>query len=368
MLYREVENNTGMLLYYSLPVIQKPIFEPQKLVIYASFTYTKNTVIYHATATQEGVYCYTYVLNNPLIYTDPTGEFIWMPIIIGAVIGTYMGGTLANNDYNPANWDYSSGKTWGYMAGGLVVGGLSGYVGGAIAASEIPMANTLGIAGASLTNSIGTNMYTGGQTDVSVSLGVASYNFSSGDWGYLGKQGNSTLENIGYGFGALANLSDVVSLFGGGTNIDVNSADVKDEWWGHSSGTNESGTIDISVGPAKQGWNNPPTLSDYMDPYSGGKLWPSHAGESGSWSIRLNNVNTKILEGMTRNITSGKGLYGIGQLKWNIAGFSCVNHVSRALWAVGVPTLPINLHPLMLNAQLFIRQMGIYSSPYLYNY
>ncbi len=120
-----------------------------------------------------------------------------------------MGGTLANNDYNPANWDYSSGKTWGYMAGGLVVGGLSGYVGGAIAASEIPMANTLGIAGASLTNSIGTNIYTGGQTDISVSLGVASYNFSSGDFGYLGKQGNSIMQDIGYGLGAVANAADI---------------------------------------------------------------------------------------------------------------------------------------------------------------
>jgi len=140
-----------------------------------------------------------------------------MPVIIGAVIGTYMGGTLANNgDLTPwdsgngdESWDFNSGKTWGYMAGGAIVGAASGYVGGAIAASEIPMANTLGIAGASLTNSIGTNIYTGGQTDISVSFGVASYNFGRNEWGYLGKSGNSTLENVGYGFGAIINAIDL---------------------------------------------------------------------------------------------------------------------------------------------------------------
>ena len=46
-----------------------------------------------------------------------------------------------------------------------------------------------------------------------MSFGVASYNFTSGEWGYLGKKGNSALENIGYGLGALANLSDILAGF-----------------------------------------------------------------------------------------------------------------------------------------------------------
>jgi RHS repeat-associated protein len=70
---------------------------------------------------------YSYALNNPLMYTDPSGEIVWfVPVIIGAVIGTYMGGTIANNSYNPAKWDWSSSKTWGYMLGGAIVGGVSG--------------------------------------------------------------------------------------------------------------------------------------------------------------------------------------------------------------------------------------------------
>ncbi|MDO8897529.1 MAG: RHS repeat-associated core domain-containing protein, partial [Bacteroidales bacterium] len=80
---------------------------------------------------------YSYCWNNPLIYTDPSGEFIFtlatliaapftggaslalLPTAIGADIGMWQGGTLANGgEMNPFKWDYSSGKTWGYMLGG----------------------------------------------------------------------------------------------------------------------------------------------------------------------------------------------------------------------------------------------------------
>lgn len=67
------------------------------------------------------------------------------------------------------------------MLGGAVVGGVSGYVGGAIATSGIPMANTVAIAGSSLVNSVGTWAYTGGQTPISISLGAVSYDFTNGD-------------------------------------------------------------------------------------------------------------------------------------------------------------------------------------------
>ncbi|MCD4746681.1 MAG: FG-GAP-like repeat-containing protein [Bacteroidales bacterium] len=79
---------------------------------------------------------YSYALNNPLVYTDPNGEIIWTPIIIGAVIGTYMGGTIANEgEINPVDWDYSSGNTWSYMGAGAVIGGLSGGAAGGISAA-----------------------------------------------------------------------------------------------------------------------------------------------------------------------------------------------------------------------------------------
>lgn len=73
---------------------------------------------------------YSYALNNPLKYTDPNGEFAWIPF----AIGMYVGGAIANNNFNPAKWDWKSAKTYGYMLGG---GGLAG-TGGAVFSMTAP--------------------------------------------------------------------------------------------------------------------------------------------------------------------------------------------------------------------------------------
>lgn len=304
---------------------------------------------------------YAYGLNNPLSYIDPSGEIAWfIPVIIGAVIGTYTGGVIANEgQYNPIKWDYSSGKTWGYMLGGAVVGGASGYAGWAIAGSGIPMANTAAIAGSSLINSVGTWAYTGGQTPISISFGVASYDFTNGTFGYLGKKGNKWYENLGYGFGALANLSDAISfLRGGGQNIKVNSAKTsKKDWWGHSSITDENGNSLVSVGPPFDdpvGKSN--SLSEtWKNSIKNANLkWDTYLGEKGTWSVELNNISTNAIS-----------KYASGITRWDLLLNSCIGHTSRASWSAGVPNIYL-FHPHFLNTQLLIRQLGIYSSPYLY--
>jgi hypothetical protein len=74
---------------------------------------------------------YSYCVNNPLIYTDPDREIAWfVPVIIGTIIGGTSGVVIANDgQYNLVKWYYSSDKTWVYMLGGSIVGGLSGYAG-----------------------------------------------------------------------------------------------------------------------------------------------------------------------------------------------------------------------------------------------
>mgnify|MGYP001025115524 FL=1 len=309
---------------------------------------------------------YGYCMNSPLCYVDRNGEFWFIPVIIGAAVGMYSGGVIANKgQYNPVKWDWNSGKTWGYMFGGAVVGGVSGSVGGAIATSGIPMANTAAIAGSSLVNSVGTWAYTGGQTPISISFGAVSYDFTNGDFGYLGKKGNKWYENLGYGFGALANVGDAISLFkGDGQNIDVSSAKTKgvdvngepNDWWGHSAVTDEKGNTLISVGPNNQvekvsgslseTWSNSIKVADTK--------WPTYLGEKGTWTIRLNNISKAAMS-----------KYASGITRWDLLLNSCVGHTSRGLWAAGVPNIYM-FHPHLLNAQLLIRQIGIYSSPYIY--
>lgn len=157
--------------------------------------------------------------------------------------------------------------------------------------------------------------------------------------------------------GVLANLSDAVSfLRGGGQNVKVNSASTKDgnEWWGHSSITDENGAL-VSVGPESQvnksaslseTWKNSIKVADTD--------YHTFLGEKGTWSLELNNISTNAIN-----------KYASGITRWDLLLNSCVGHTTRALWSAGVPTL-YAFHPHLLNVQLFIRQLGIYSSSYLY--
>jgi RHS repeat-associated protein len=87
---------------------------------------------------REGFNRYSYCLNNPLIYTDPSGEFIFtalavltgqlwaLPITIGADFGAVTGGIRGAQDPNVGFW---KGAGRGALVGG-VGGGLS-MIGGA---------------------------------------------------------------------------------------------------------------------------------------------------------------------------------------------------------------------------------------------
>jgi RHS repeat-associated protein len=83
-----------------------------------------------------------YVWNNPLKFTDQSGEFIFTAIIIGAVVGAYLGGAQANGSLNPFKWNWNSGKTWLGVLGGAVIGGVSGGVGAYASAALAPLITT----------------------------------------------------------------------------------------------------------------------------------------------------------------------------------------------------------------------------------
>jgi RHS repeat-associated protein len=83
---------------------------------------------------------YSYCLNNPLKYTDKSGQVFGIDdliIIAGVVVGAYLGGAIANrNQWNPAKWNYSN--IWTYV--GIIGGGaLGGYAGSAIAAGNLTL-------------------------------------------------------------------------------------------------------------------------------------------------------------------------------------------------------------------------------------
>lgn len=70
---------------------------------------------------------YGYVMNNPMMYNDPDGEF-WM-WLAGAVVGGYLNGVAANGgNWNPTKWNWE--KTWSAVLGGAIGGAaISGALG-----------------------------------------------------------------------------------------------------------------------------------------------------------------------------------------------------------------------------------------------
>lgn len=93
-----------------------------------------------------------------------------------------------------------------------------------------------------------------------------------------------------------------------------------------------------------------------------GKIWENHATDGNGWSLAINNVSKKILSNMSNKLQTQMNNK---TLLWNLLGKSCVGYTSKALWSVGIPNLG-GIHPYWLQFQMITRQVGIYSSPHLY--
>jgi RHS repeat-associated protein len=338
---------------------------------------------------------YTYGLNNPLSYIDPDGNNpVVVAIIIGAAIGAYSGGTIANNgQLNPLTWNWNSGRTWAYVLGGAAIGAGSGYLGATVAASGMPFANTAGIISSSFANSVGMNILTGGAVPVAVGLGAASYSFQSGNFNYLGERGNSFLANVGFAFGAMSDLQDIMAGIHG---INATYRAESEAGIPHArlySSDDDYGDVDVSAAHVGAGPHNSKAGTELAAPNykcngcSGmangldyaqawlfrivkGEHYPlsDYKGPMPKLRVTFNNINGKLLAKMTQHMKDGVNKFGGGRFLYGSTILGCQSHVAHALWLVGVPTLPINIHPIILFSQLAIRQAGIFASPYLINH
>ena len=94
---------------------------------------------------------YSYCLNNPLKYTDESGEVVWLVPVIGAVIGAYIGYNSASKS-NVTGWERI-----GYIAAGAAIGTVASLLASAVAAGITPIIAEAGIggfAGGAITGSV----------------------------------------------------------------------------------------------------------------------------------------------------------------------------------------------------------------------
>lgn len=152
------------------PVIGR-FFSPDNFVQMPDFTQNYNR--------------YSYCLNNPLAYVDPSGEFFWIPIVVGAVIGGVVNLGIKASQGQINSWvDGLAAFGIGAVAGavGAFTGGVAfAAAGGAAAGAGGFLAGAAGgIAGSAIATpiqSIGNSMYfgdpmiTGKQYFASVAIG-----------------------------------------------------------------------------------------------------------------------------------------------------------------------------------------------------
>ncbi len=82
---------------------------------------------------------YGYCLNNPMLYTDPTGDFFWLPIIIGAALYATANTVIHYNNGDIHDiWDalgyFAQGAVTGAVAGATWSIGIAGVASGSLAA------------------------------------------------------------------------------------------------------------------------------------------------------------------------------------------------------------------------------------------
>lgn len=126
---------------------------------------------------------YSYCLNNPLKYTDPTGE--WIHIAIGALIGG-CANLIANWDNCDGIWQYVTAFSTGAISGGFVA---------ATAGSGASAISLIGV-------SAGTGAVTSSTNSIIAQTGENFKGLNNVNWGIVGK--SAVIGSVASGSGAVA--------------------------------------------------------------------------------------------------------------------------------------------------------------------
>jgi RHS repeat-associated protein len=308
-------------------------------------------------------------MNNSWVNSaDPNGKFIWfIPLIIGAVAGGFEGYQIGHA-HGASGWSMA-----GYIFGGAAIGALSGYAGGEIAAAGGAFSNTAAIIVGSSISSMGMFALSGGETDVSISFGVGSFDLTSGSLGYLGKKGNGFWDNFGYGLGAIANMQDVLAGLHPGTVKAEFEKEPEEGQPGGAKGKDLIGHTEIVT-------NDGHPLIDFGPHERGGAEFTKFTDARNNWTaystdgeqVEVANEPTNLWKGATPvngvnldRLQSISNRLNVNPGKYNFLLRSCSSVASRALMMSG-KFLIGGIYPNLLRLSVILNDAGVRPSIFSY--
>jgi hypothetical protein len=182
---------------------------------------------------------------------------------------------------------------------------------------------------------------TGGKSDITTSLGAVSFNWSQGEFGFLGKKGNSAMENFGYALGAFSNLLDMGKV--GSALLQTEKGGL-----GHSAVTTERGDQIIDFGPDKtrgglaKAVHNPNGASKWYSRVFSGAPATNRYGFEGATPMAISKVNLSTLKayGKFLDFMTSKGVLG-AKMPYSFLYSSCSVQAGIGLLLGGIPNIAI---------------------------
>ncbi len=172
--------------------------------------------------TTQGYNRYSYALNNPLRYTDPNGEIVIAPILIGIAYGAIIGASVSAAVYASTVAVTNQSWSWGAFGRAVAIGAVGGAISGGIGGVGVQ----LGAAGQSIAFNVLSNVASSSATQLAfgqkVTLGSVAGSVLGGLVGagigdFNGVKGGSVknaVAEIAFGIGKGAIIGSVGGVSG----------------------------------------------------------------------------------------------------------------------------------------------------------